>query len=237
MRRVLEAVGILALALLTCAVGLSAWLYFYTSDLPSVSQMRGFQGIAEPEAQLHSCDGPERTIPVVPTEKLGRYTVASLLAAEGKPDARSPFIAVFFPAEAQHTAPYQMQLARGLICTRRSELNRLVQELRLANAINRKFGQQDLLTIYLNRVYFGPGIYGVEAAARRYFGKDASDMTLEESAAIVSLIRSPRLYSPLLHPDRAAQRRNSILDEMVVEGSVSQADADRAKAAQIHFSE
>jgi membrane peptidoglycan carboxypeptidase len=62
-------------------------------------------------------------------------------------------------------------------------------------------------------------------------------LTQEESAAMVSMIRSPRMYSPLLHPDRATQRRNSILDEMVIQGSISQADADRAKTAQIHFSE
>jgi membrane peptidoglycan carboxypeptidase len=172
----------------------------------------------------------------VPWEKLGKYTVASLIAAEGKPDARSPFIELFFPGEERHTVPYQVQLARSLVCPSRS-LNRQFQELRLANAINRAFDQEDVLTIYLNRVYLGPNVYGIEAAAKRYLGKNASDMTLEESAAMVSMIRSPRMYSPLLHPDRAIQRRNSILDEMVVEGSVSQADADRAKAAQIHFSE
>jgi len=237
MHRVLKAVGILALAVLTCALGLLASLYFYTSDLPSISQLSAFKGVSEPEAQLRLCYGPEQTIPVVPSEKLGRYTVAALVAAEGKPDARSPFIALFFPAEGQHTAAYQVQLARSLICTKRSGLNREFQELRLANAINRRFDQQDLLTIYLNRVYFGPDVYGVETAAKRYLGKDASDLTLEESAAMVSMIRSPRLYSPRSHPDRAAQRRNSILDEMVVERSVSQADVDRAKAAQIHFLE
>jgi hypothetical protein len=110
------------------------------------------------------------------------------------------------------------------------KLNRQFQELRLANAINRAFDQEDVLTIYLNRVYLGPNVYGIEAAAKRYLGKNASDMTLEESAAMVSMIRSPRMYSPLLHPDRATQRRDSILDEMVIEGSVSQADADRAKS-------
>lgn len=237
MRRILKAVGILAVAVLACAAGLLAWLYFYTSDLPPVSQLSRFNGVFEPEARLQSCEGTEQTIALVPSERLGKYTVASLVAAEGKPDARSPFIAVFFPAEGQHTVSYQVQLARSLACTKLSELNRQFQELRLANAINRRFNQHDLLTIYLNRVYLGPDVHGIEAGAKRYLGKAASNLTLEESAAIVSMIRSPRLYSPLLHPDRATQRRNSILDEMVIEGSVSQSDADRAKAAQIHFLE
>jgi hypothetical protein len=234
MRRILNIVGKLFVAVLLCAVGLLACLYFYTSDLPLVPQLGSFKGDSEPEAQLQSCDGPEQTIAVVPRERLGRYTVASLIAAEGKLDARSPFIGLFFPGEGRHNVPYQLQLARSLMCPSRS-LNRQFQELRLANAINRTFDAEDVLTIYLNRVYLGPNVYGIEAAAKRYLGKDASDMTLEESAALVAMIRSPRMYSPLSHPDRAAQRRNSILDEMVVEGSVSHVDADRAKAAQIHF--
>ncbi len=237
MRRVFKAIGMLAATIVVFAPGLSAWLYFYTSDLPPVSQLGAFKGDSHPQAQLQSCDGSEQAIPIVPRENLRRYTIASLLAAEGKPDARSPYIALFFPAEGQRTAAYHVQLARSLMCGKRSALNRQFQELRLANAINRRFNEQELLGIYLNRVYLGPGVYGIEAAAKKYLGKDASDLTLEESAAVVSMIRAPRVYSPLLHPDRAAQRRNSILDQMATEGSVSRADADRAKAAPIHFLE
>ena len=207
MRRGLKIVGILFVAVLACAVGLLAWFYFYTSDLPPVSQLASFKGGSEPEAQIQSCDGPKQTMAVVPRERLGRYMVASLIAAEGKPDARSPFITLFFPAEGRHTVPYQVRLARSLVCTNRS-LNRQFQELRLANAINRAFDQEDVLTIYLNRVCLGPNVYGVEAAAKRYLGKNASEMTLEESAAMVSMIRSPRMYSPALHPDGATRRRN-----------------------------
>jgi hypothetical protein len=236
MRRILKVVRIICVAVLACVVGFLAWLYFSTGDLPSVSQLGSFKGDSEPEAQLQSCDGPEQTIAVVPKERLGNYTIASLIAAEGKPDVRSPFIELFLPDEGRHTVPYQLQLARSLMCPSRL-LKRQFQELRLANAINRTFDEDDILTIYLNRVYLGPNVYGIQAAAKRYLEKDASDMTLEESAAMVAMIRSPRIYSPLSHPDRAAQRRNSILDEMVVEGSVSYADADRAKAAQIHFLE
>lgn len=237
MRFFLRIVGLLAVIVFACTIGLLAWLYFYTSDLPPASQLSSFKGVSEAEAQFRSCEGDERRIPVVPREKLGRYTVASLIAAEGRPDARSPFIALLFPAKQQHTVQYQVQLARSLVCGGCSELSRLFQELRLANAINRRFDQQDLLTIYLNRIYFGPDVYGIEAAAQKYLGKHASDLTLAESAAIVAMIRSPRAYSPRLHPDRAAERRNLILEEMAVEGSVSWDDANRAKAAPIRFLE
>jgi membrane peptidoglycan carboxypeptidase len=70
---------------------------------------------------------------------------------------------------------------------------------------------------------------GIDAGAEKYFGKSASQLKLEETAALVGMIRSPRIYSPVAHPDRAAQRRNSILDGMAVQGIVTQIEADRAK--------
>jgi membrane carboxypeptidase/penicillin-binding protein len=194
MRRVLRVVGILALVVVTFAVALSAWLYFYTTDLPAISRLNEFNPVSEMETRLQSCDGTEQTIIALPREKLGSYTFAAVMAAEGKPDPRSPFVALFFPAKEQHVVPYQLQLARTLVCPDRRMTHQL-QELRLANAINRKFNQQELLTIYVNRVYLGPEIYGVEAGAKRYFAKPASLLTLEESALIAGLIRSPRLYS------------------------------------------
>jgi hypothetical protein len=106
MRRVLRVVGILAIAILTFAVGLSAWLYFYTADLPSISQLNEFNALSESQTRLRSCDGTEQAVLALPGERLGRYTVAALIAAEGKPDTRSPFVALFFPADGQHVGPY-----------------------------------------------------------------------------------------------------------------------------------
>jgi len=235
MRSVLKGVGYLTLTLFVCVGAVVCWLYFYTSDLPPVSQLAEFTGVSAGQTHLPFCNADERTVTVVPREKMGRYTVVSLIAAEGRPDSRSPYVAEFLRVEGQNSATYQLQLARNLTCTKSKELSRQFQELRLANAINRKFDQQDVITIFLNIVYLGPSVYGIEDAAKKYLGKEASDLTLEESAALVAMIRSPGVYSPKRHPDRAAQRRNAILDEMVLQGVVSRADADRAKSAQIRF--
>jgi membrane peptidoglycan carboxypeptidase len=153
-------------------------------------------------------------------------------AAEGKPDNRSPFLSLFFQPRDRHVATYQTQLARSIACTQPhgSMLKWHFQVLRLDNAINRKFGEEELLTIYLNRVDLGSHVYGIENGAKKYFGKPASQLTLDETAVLVGMIRSPHFYSPSAHPDRAAQRRNSILDDMVAQGSVTQNDADAAKA-------
>jgi hypothetical protein len=118
MRRVLRVVGILAIAILTFAVGLSAWLYSYTGDLSSISQLKEFNPVSETETQLRSCDGTGQTVLALPGEKLGRYTVAALIAAEGKPDTRSPFVALF--SRGQQVVPYQVQLARSLVCANRT---------------------------------------------------------------------------------------------------------------------
>lgn len=238
MRRLLKIVGALAGLILSCVVGLGIWLYFYTSDLPSTTQLNDFKPASQTKARLRSCDGVEQEITVLPKEELGQYAVAAVTAAEGQVQIRSPLVSVFFRADEPHIAAYQVQLARTLVCTQHGAiLKRQLQELRLANAINRKFGQQELLTIYLNRICLGTDVYGIESGAQRYFRKPASELTLGETALLMGMIRAPRVYSPQIHPDRAERRRNLILDNMVVQGSVTQSDADHAKAIPIQNSQ
>jgi membrane carboxypeptidase/penicillin-binding protein len=151
MRRVWKAIGIVAVALVAFALGVSAWLYFYIADLPPVSELATFNPAAESEAQVRSCDGSKWLIHVVPTQKLGSYTIAAVTAAEGQPDPRSPYVAIFSPAK-KSVVGYEVQLVRTLACTKQRHLSRELEELRIANDINRKFKQPELLTIYLNRV-------------------------------------------------------------------------------------
>lgn len=234
MSRLSTIVGIFAGLILGGVIGLGIWLYFYTADLPPIAQLNAFSPASKTKARLLPCDGVEQEITVSPKEELGHYAVAAVTAAEGRPQTRSPFVSVFFQADEPRVATYQVQLARTLVCTQDgSILKRQLQELRLANAISRKFGQRELLTIYLNRIYLGPDAYGIESGAEKYFGKPASKLTLDETALLVGMIRAPRFYSPQTHPDRAEQRRNLILDNMVVQGSIAQSDADHAKAIPI----
>lgn len=236
MRRALFIIGLFGVAILAGVICLGAWLYFYTADLPPTAQLNDFNPNSQRKARLRSCDGIEQEVTVLPKEEFGRYAAPALTAAEGRPQTRIPFLYVLSPGNEPHVATYQVQLARTLVCNHQgSILKRELQELRLANAINRKFGPQDIQTIYLNRVYLGSDAYGIEAGAEKYFGKPASQLTLEQTAVLVGMIRSPRMYSPVAHPDRAAQRRNSILDGMVVQGSVTQSAADQAKAVPIRM--
>jgi membrane carboxypeptidase/penicillin-binding protein len=225
----------LAAVVLIGVICFGIWLYFYTADLPSTARLADFNPTSPTKARLLTCDGIEKEVTVLSKGELGRYTVAAVTAAEGKPQSRSPFVSLFFGPAERHVATYQAQLARSIACTQphRSMLKWHWQVLRLDNAINRRFGQDELLTIYLNRIYLGFDVYGVEDGAKRYFGKPASQLTLDETALLIGMIHAPSQCSPIAHPDRATQRRNSILDDMVTQGSVSKSDADAAKSISI----
>ncbi len=232
MKRVWKGLAILATAVVICGVIAGVWSYFYTADLPATSQLHEFDPAMASEARLRLCDGSEAVIPIVPHDNFGNYVLSGVVAAEGQPDSRSPFRALIadFASDVQpRVGRYSWEIARSLVCNKPSRLGRQFEEVRVANAIERKFNHPQILTMYLNRVYLSTNTYGIEAGANLYFGKHASDLSLEEAALLVGLIRAPNRYSPKLHPERAIERRNSVLDEMVNQGSVSRADADRAK--------
>ncbi len=106
------------------------------------------------------------------------------------------------------------QLARNLFLTPSQNYRRKAQELILAIWLEAKFSKKQILELYLNRVYFGAGAYGIEAASQRYFGKPASQLTLGESALLAGIMKGPSRYSPVSSTDRAARRATMVLDEM-----------------------
>ena len=109
-----------------------------------------------------------------------------------------------------------MQLARNsfdeLMSSR--SLHRKLVEVMLAKRIERKHSKDEILTFYMNRIFFGSGIYGVEQASRSYFGKPAAEMTLGEAAMLAGIIRGPNRFSPFRHPDRALEERDTVLARM-----------------------
>ncbi|HEY9218136.1 MAG TPA: transglycosylase domain-containing protein, partial [Phenylobacterium sp.] len=107
------------------------------------------------------------------------------------------------------------QLARNLFLTPNQTYRRKIQELILAVWLEAKFSKKEILELYLNRVYFGGGAYGIEAATQRYFGKSASQLTIGESALLAGMMKGPSRYSPVSATDRAARRATIVLDEMV----------------------
>jgi len=122
------------------------------------------------------------------------------------------------------------QLARNLFLTMDQTYRRKAQELVLAIWLETKFTKKEILALYLNRVYFGAGAYGIEAASQRYFGKPAEKLTIGESALLAGMMKGPSRYSPVSSADRAARRATVVLNEMVRSGAIT--PAQRAEAIQ-----
>ncbi len=117
------------------------------------------------------------------------------------------------------------QLAKNLFLTQERTMSRKVQEAILALWLERKYSKDQILELYLNRVYFGSGAYGVEAAARKYFGHGAREVTLPEAAVLAGLMKAPSKLAPNRNPDGAADRAAQVVTSMAQEGHITEAMA------------
>lgn len=122
------------------------------------------------------------------------------------------------------------QLAKNLFLDPDRTLRRKVQELLLAFWLEQRFSKQEILSLYLNRVYFGAGAYGVDAASRRYFDKPASKVTVAESALLAGLLKAPTRFAPTNDLAAARQRAGLVLKNMVAAGFISEKTAKQAAA-------
>lgn len=134
---------------------------------------------------------------------------------------------------AQGFSTITMQLARNIFPERLERAKSMVRKLRegkVALAIERKYSKQKILELYLNQIYLGNGAYGVESAAQRYFGKNVRELNLPEAALLAALPKAPNRYNPRVEPDRAVQRRNTVLELMREQKVITDSDASLAKA-------
>jgi penicillin-binding protein 1A len=127
-----------------------------------------------------------------------------------------------------------MQLAGNIfpeaISRRDKSVVRKLKEAKVARAIEDHYSKDRILELYLNQIYLGNGANGIETAAQRYFGKSAKELNLAEAATLAALPKGPERYNPRKFPDRAIQRRNTVIELMRREGVISDADASLAKA-------
>jgi membrane carboxypeptidase/penicillin-binding protein len=129
----------------------------------------------------------------------------------------------------QGASTITQQLARQTFQLLEKSYKRKILEAFIAQRIEKHYSKPEILELYLNRIFFGLNFYGVQAAARGYFGKDVKELTIEESATICGLIKSPNNIQPLRNPQRALKERNYVLERMASEGTLSDEDAARLK--------
>ena len=197
---------------------------------------RHLQAVRHPSPALDQLSGPERRAAVGARQPVcapGRYRFAAGLCAP-PPSSRwrtgaststggsirsASVRAVVADIRRRHAAEgastITQQLARNLFLTPDQTIKRKVQELLLAVWLEHQYSKKQILALYLNRVYFGAGAYGVESASETFFNKPASKLTIGEAALLAALLKSPTHYSPVNEQDRAGRRATIVLDKMV----------------------
>ena len=128
------------------------------------------------------------------------------------------------------------QLVKNLFLSSDRTFARKAEELVLALWIELRLSKRDILELYLNRVYFGGGAHGIEAAAQRYFGKSARDLTLGQSAVIAGLLKAPSRYAPSASPTQAIARGHVVIARMAAAGFITHEEAEQTVSSEIHFS-
>ena len=138
-------------------------------------------------------------------------------------------------AKVQGASTITQQLARNIFLTSNKDYGRKLREIVLALALERKFTKHAILELYLNRVYFGGGAYGIDAASRKFFGHSARTLSLEEAAVIAGLVKAPSRYAPSADAGRAKERAAVVVRAMQANGGISAGEAAAADFASLRF--
>jgi membrane carboxypeptidase/penicillin-binding protein len=237
---------IVALSIATwAAVGASAWfLRGVVTGLPDKNDVRGLTTMAQATTLLDVHGRPAFTIfkeqrIEVPLERISPHLVQAIVSVEdqrfydhGGLDivrvAGAALTNVRAGRAAQGGSTLTQQLARQSFLTTEKTYRRKLKEMIVAARIESQFDKKEILELYLNKVYFGDGLYGVEAASLGYFGKHAADVDVAEAALLAGLVKSPSTYAPTVDVERATARRKVVLQAMRSSGAIDAATYENA---------
>src|ERR671912_189375 len=221
--RVFAAAIVLMALVLVAAASASLWVvHDLTAGLPSKAQIRDLGEMAQATTILDAKEVPVFTI--FKEQRIYDHNGVDLIRI-GAAVLRN----VQEGRRAEGGSTITQQLARQSFLSRDKTYRRKSREIILAAHIEREYSKKEILELYLNKVYFGDGLYGVEAASLGYFGKHASELGVDEAALLAGLIQSPSSYAPTVNLDRALARRSVVLQTMVNSGAIDTATAERAK--------
>jgi penicillin-binding protein 1A len=234
------------LALAIIAGSLTGLMLVYSVDLPQIADLEKYRPITTTDlldvhGRVFGSFALERRI-VVPYEALPPVLRQAVISIEDKNFESHWGVNIFRVLGAayhdltsngrtQGASTLTMQLARNLFLSSQQTFGRKLQEVFLSIQIERAFTKHQIFTLYANQIYLGQGVYGFEAGSEYYFSKHARDLTLPEAALLAGLPKSPVGYSPIANPDRAFRRRNMVINSMLEDGVITNAQANAAKAA------
>src|SRR5262245_47622878 len=233
------------------ALAVAAAMAYYTVRIPDPMALRHKE--RAPVVRLLARDGSllsERggDGAYVPIDLLPRHLIDAVIATEDRrffkhwgldPTGmlRAAFTNLRAGRVAQGGSTLTQQLAKNLFLGSERTYARKLEEIVLALWLELRLGKRNILELYLNRVYFGAGAYGVETAAQRFFGKSAREVSLVEAAVLAGLLKAPSRYSPSFNPQVARARAGEVLAKMVEARFLSAEESDRAGQAALRFVE
>lgn len=240
---VLIKLGVAAL-LLWLLVGLFYYLWALTFDLSTIGQMPQRSAIYDRNGTFYSRTIGENRV-MVRYNQVSMNFVKALISREDSRFydhygvdpvgiARAAVRNLLFGGMKEGASTITQQLARNSFPLGGRNFNRKFLEAAMAFRIEMEMSKEQILEHYMNRIYFGSGLYGVEAASQAYFGRPASEMTLSQAALLAGLIRSPNRLSPLNNLTASMEQRNVVLERMEDLGLITQAEHQKALQEQIN---
>ncbi len=245
-----------------CAIVAVAFVWWYASFI--VSGLPSFESLENPKpdlaSKIYSADGEvidqiyykNRTW--VPLDSMPKGLPEALIATEDKRfyshwgvDVGRVFKAIVknvlaFSLDREGASTVTQQLSRNLYNLKErsdkgffNKITRKFRELITSIQLERNFTKREILVLYLNQASFGKGAYGIEAAAMTYFGKTASALTPPEYTLLIGMLKGPGLYDPILHLDRALNRRDIVLGQMVKDGIITTESANLYRSDSLDF--
>jgi penicillin-binding protein 1A len=240
------ALFVLLVLIAALAGAVSGFLLVYSTDLPQVTELEHYR----PSTITQLYDDQNRVIGQFALQRrvidsyndFPKVLRDALISTEDKEfeqhwgvDVWRVFGAAWrdlmLDQRAQGASTLTMQLARNLFLSPDRNFRRKMQEVMLSIQIERRFTKPQIFTLYANQIYLGHGVYGFEAGANYYFSKKAKDLTLPEAAVLAGLPKAPNYYSPINSPERCLRRRNLVINNMLEDGKITAAEAERAKTA------
>ena len=243
--RVARSAGLIILFIIAAALGITTGVIFaYAGDLPqisalddyapsTISRVYGSRGEVVGEFAIQRRE-------VIPYEAISPKLKQAIIAAEDSEFEQHfglsiPRIVttllkdIIERRKAAGASTLTQQLARKLFLTDEKTWERKIKEALLAIQIEKRYTKHEIFTLYCNQMYFGHGVYGVQAASQLYFGKPAKDLTLEEAALIAGILQGNVRQSPYVNMDAALRRRNYTLGRMAEVGFISADEAEEAR--------
>ena len=230
----------MAFLLLWILVALFYYLWALTFDISTIGQMPQRSSIYDRNGTFYSRTVGENRV-VVHYSQVSPNFVNALISREDSRFyehhgidplgiVRAAIRNLLFGGMKQGASTITQQLARNSFPLGGKTFNRKFLEAAMAFRIEMEMSKEQILELYMNRIYFGSGLYGVEAASLSYFGCPASEMDLSQAALLAGLIRSPNRFSPLNNMDASITQRNVVLGRMLELGSITRAQLEKAEA-------